>query len=232
VTTSKRPWDGIVPLEDQEVYKLAGFGTPVGFGARPALLVIDVQYRTVGHDPAKPIREAIAEYPTACGTLGWKAVPHIAAIMAGFRERGFPVIFPHIAPKAAYDRGQFADKVPGVMGINAAGYEFVREVAPRPGEILIPKYQASAFSGTPLLSHLVRLGVDSIVFTGCTTSGCVRASVVDAASLNFKCVVPEEAVYDRGIASHAVNLFDMASKYADVMPARDVARLVSALQPG
>jgi maleamate amidohydrolase len=230
VTTTKKPWDGIVPAEDQEVYALAGFGTPVGFGSRPALLVIDVQYRTVGHDPAKPIREAIKEYPTATGTLGWKAVPHIAEIVASFRRRGFPVIFPHIAPKAAYDRGQFADKVPGVMSINAAGYEFVREVAPQEGDILIPKFQASAFSGTTLLSHLIRLKVDSIVFTGCTTSGCVRASVVDGASLNFKCVVPEDAVYDRGVASHAVNLFDMANKYADVMPARDVARLVSEIR--
>jgi nicotinamidase-related amidase len=230
VTTTKRPWDGVVSAEDQEVYKLAGFGTPVGFGSRPALLVIDVQYRTVGHDPAMPIRDAIKEYPTATGTLGWKAVPRIAEIIASFRARGFPVIFPHIAPKAAYDRGQFADKVPGVMSINAAGYEFVREVAPQPGEILIPKYQASAFSGTTLMAHLVRLQVDSIVFTGCTTSGCVRASVVDAASLNFKCVVPEDAVYDRGTVSHAVNLFDMANKYADVMPARDVSRLVDALR--
>jgi len=115
------------------------------------------------------------------------------------------------------------------MGIDAAGYEFVREAQPVAGEILVPKHQASAFSGTVLLSHLVRLKVDSLVFTGCTTSGCVRASVVDAASLNLRCVVPEDAVYDRSSVSHAVNLFDMAAKYADVMPARDVVRLISAL---
>lgn len=224
-----RPWDGIVPPEEQELYRLAGFGTPVGFGKRPALLVIDVQYRTVGHDAKKPIRDAVRDYATSCGEVGWRAVPQIAAVMEAFRARGFPVLFPHIAPKAAYDRGQFADKVPGVMAVPAQGYRFVEEVAPREGEVLVPKYQASAFSGTTLLSHLVRLGIDSLVFTGCTTSGCVRASVVDAASLNFKAVVAEDAVYDRSRISHAVNLFDMASKYADVMPAADVVSMIRAL---
>src|SRR5687767_3426478 len=110
MTTGKRPWDGIVPVEEQEIYRAAGFGTPVGFGKRPALLVIDVQYRTVGSGP-RPILEAIREYPTATGELGWRAIPHIAAVMAAFRERGLPILFPHIAPKADYDRGQFADKV-------------------------------------------------------------------------------------------------------------------------
>jgi nicotinamidase-related amidase len=229
VSRGKRPWDGIVPDDEQEIYRLAGFGTPVGFGKRPALLVIDVQYRTVGHDPHKPLREAVRDYATSCGEVGWKAVPRIAAVMQAFRKRGFPILFPHIAPKAAYDRGQFADKVPGVMAVPPEGYKFVSEVTPLEGDILIPKHQASAFSGTTLLSHLVRLGADSIVFTGCTTSGCVRASVVDAASLNFKCVVVEDAVYDRSHVSHAVNLFDMASKYADVMPAAEAARLVAAL---
>jgi nicotinamidase-related amidase len=226
---ARRPWDGIVPDEEQEIYRLAGFGTPVGFGKRPALLVIDVQYRTVGHDPRKPIREAVRDYATSCGEIGWKTVPHIARMMEAFRKRGFPILFPHIAPKAAYDRGQFADKVPGVMAVPPEGYKFVAEVAPREGEVLIPKYQASAFSGTTLLSHLVRLGVDSIVFTGCTTSGCVRASGVDAASLNNTCVVPEDAVYDRSQVSHAVNLFDMASKYADVIPTHEAVGLVEAL---
>lgn len=225
--TTKRPWDGVVPVAEQELYRLAGFGTSVGFGSRPALLVIDVQYRTVGSTP-RPIGEAIREYPTACGDVGWAAVPRIATMIGAFRERGLPILFPHIAPKQGYDRGQFADKVPGVMAIPAAGYDFVREAAPAGGDILVPKHQASAFSGTTLLSHLIRLGIDSLVFTGCTTSGCVRASVVDAASLNFRCVVPEDCVYDRSSVSHAVNLFDMASKYADVMPSADVARLLPA----
>src|SRR3954470_24150700 len=176
-----RPWDAIIPEADRETYRLAGFGTPAGVGSRPALLVIDVQYRTVGH-ASKPIREAIKEYPTSCGEVGWKAVSHIAELVAFFRSRGWPVLYPHIAPKSGYDRGAFADKVPGVMTIPPAGYEFVREIAPVAGDILIPKFQASAFFGTQLASYLISLHVDSLVFTGCTTSGCVRASVVDACS--------------------------------------------------
>jgi maleamate amidohydrolase len=222
---SGRPWDGLVPTEDQEIYRLAGFGTPGGFGKRPALLVIDVQYRTVGDVP-RPIREAIRQYPTSCGEVGWKAVERIVELVTCFRERGFPILYPHIAPKSSYDKGAFADKVPGVMSIPPAGYEFVREVAPRPEDILIPKNQASSFFGTSLASYLVSLGVDSLVFTGCTTSGCVRASVVDACSLNYKAIVPQDAVFDRSPVSHGVNLFDMASKYADVMLTQDAIRIL------
>ena len=221
-------WDELIPPEEQEIYKLAGFGTPGGFGRRPALLVIDVQYRTIGHQP-RPIRDAIAEYPTSCGEIGWKAVAHIARLVGVFRQRNLPILYPHIAPKASYDAGAFAAKAPGVMGIPAAGYEFVREVAPHSGDILIPKHQASAFFGTSLASYLVSLQVDSLVITGCTTSGCVRASVVDACSLNYKIAVPHDAVFDRSSVAHAVNLFDMSSKYANVMTTSDALALVEAL---
>ena len=82
--------------------------------------------------------------------------------------------------------------------------------------MLIPKKHPSAFFATPLTSHLIDLGADTLVVTGCTTSGCVRGSVVDAFAFNFRVLVPHDAVYDRSATSHAVNLFDMASKYADV----------------
>jgi len=222
----RRPWDGLIPESELELYRLAGFGNPGGMGRRPALLVIDVQYRTVGDDPARPIGEAIKQYPTSCGEIGWRAVRKIERLVAAFRERGLPILYPHVAHKAAHDRGRFADKVPGIMGIGAEGYAFVREVAPREGDICIPKHHASAFFGTSLASYLVSLGVDSVVFTGCTTSGCVRGSVVDACSYNYRCVVPEDAVFDRSAVSHAVNLFDMANKYADVMTTDDVIALL------
>lgn len=220
-----RPWEAIIPAREREIYRAAGFGNQSGLGRRPALLVIDVQYRTVGETP-RPIEEAIHEYATSCGEIGWRAVAHIGPLMEMFRSRGLPVIFPHVAPKASYDGGRFADKVPTVMSVPPRGYEFVREVTPRPGDILLPKYHPSAFFGTPLASHLVNQGVDSLVVTGCTTSGCVRGTVVDAFSLNYRVVVPEECVYDRSSVSHAVNLFDIASKYADVVRADEVAGLL------
>ncbi|HYG44869.1 MAG TPA: isochorismatase family protein, partial [Bordetella sp.] len=163
-----------------------------------------------------------------CGEHGWRAVPHIAQLLAEFRRIGAPVLYPHVAPKRSHDRGQFEAKVPGVMNVSAPDYDFVKEVSPREGDIQIPKHQASAFHGTALASYLVGLGVDTVVVTGCTTSGCVRATVVDACALNYKVVVPQDAVYDRSQVSHAVNLFDMASKYADVMPTSELVSLLQA----
>jgi len=97
------------------------------------------------------------------------------------------------------------------------GYDFVAEVAPREGDVLLPKKHPSAFFGTPLASYLVGLGADTLVVTGCTTSGCVRGTVVDGFAYNFRVLVPHDCVYDRSAVSHAVNLFDMSEKYADVM---------------
>ncbi len=221
-----RPWAEIIPEEDERRYEAAGFGRPGGVGRRPGLLIIDVQYRTVGTE-RKPYWQAIEEYPTACGEDGWRAVDHIGPLLAAFRERGLPVLYPHVAPKNAdTDSGRLAEKVPAIMGIDAAGYRFVAEVAPEPGDVLLPKKHPSAFFGTPLVSHLIDLRLDTLFVTGCTTSGCVRASVTDAFALNFKVVVPEECVYDRSPASHAVNLWDMNAKYADVMPTEQALALL------
>jgi nicotinamidase-related amidase len=216
-----RPWDGIVGEGEQRVYRAAGFGRPSGYGARPALLIIDVQYRTVGTSP-RPLLEAIAEFPTSCGEVGWAAVRRIEPLLALFRRHRWPVLYPHVAPKVATEGGRLAEKVPAIMGVAAKGYEFVREVAPVEGDVLLPKKHPSAFFGTALASHLIDLHADTVVVTGCTTSGCVRGTVVDAFAYNFKVVVPEECVYDRGATSHAVNLFDMSEKYADVAPAAEV----------
>lgn len=225
---SRRPWDDVVSAEEQAAYRAAGFGGPSGMGRRPALLIIDVQYRTVGTRPM-PFGEAIREFPTSCGDVGWAAVRAIEPVLALFRERGWPVLYPHVAPKRPTDGGRLADKVPAIMSIPAHGYEFVAELAPRDGDVLVPKKHPSAFFATSLASHLIDLGADTLVVTGCTTSGCVRASVVDAFSYNFRVLVPEECVYDRSRVSHAVNLFDMAEKYADVAPVSGILSRLRAL---
>ena len=219
------PWDDVISEEEQRAYGAAGFGRPSGLGSRPALLVIDVQYRTVGSVRA-PFWEAIKEFPTACGEVGWQAVDAMVPLVQLFREKGWPILYPHVAPKIANEGGRLAEKVPAIMGVAAKGYEVVAEVAPRAGDVLLPKKHPSAFFGTALCSHLIDLAVDTVVVTGCTTSGCVRGTVVDAFSLNFKVAVPFDCVYDRGATSHKVNLFDMSQKYADVMPVTDlIARL-------
>ena len=148
--------------------------------------------------------------------MAWKAVDNIKLLVDEFRQRGWPVLYPHVAPKNKNEGGRLAEKVPAIMNIPAHGYEFVKEIAPQPGDVLLPKKHPSAFFATALTSHLIDLQADTLVITGCSTSGCVRSSVVDAFALNFKVLVPQDAVYDRSRVSHAVNLFDMAEKYADV----------------
>jgi nicotinamidase-related amidase len=212
-----KPWDGIVSEQDEKQTFAAGFGRPGGVGKRPALLIIDVQYRTIGTTP-KPFFESIKEYPTSCGEVGWNAMRSIAVLLAEFRRNDWPVLYPHVAPKnKATDSGRLAEKVPAIMNIPMKGYEFPPEIAPREGDVLLPKKHPSAFFGTPLTSYLVDLGVDTLIVTGCTTSGCVRGTVVDGFAYNFRAIVPHDCVYDRSQVSHAVNLFDMSEKYADVM---------------
>jgi maleamate amidohydrolase len=215
--TPDRPWGDVISADDEERYARAGFGKPSGFGERPGLLVIDVQYRTIGDSP-KPFYDSLEDYTTSCGEVGWAAVPHIGKLIAAFRAAELPILYPHVAPKLAEDRGgTLGQKVPGIMDVPDRGYRFPDEVAPQPGDLLLPKKHPSAFFGTPLASYLINVGADSLVITGCSTSGCVRGSVVDAFAYNFRVLVPHDAVYDRSATSHAVNLFDMASKYADVM---------------
>jgi maleamate amidohydrolase len=210
------PWSGIVPDEDERRYNAAGFGRKSSLGKRPALLIIDVQYRTIGTSPL-PFWDSIKEFSTSCGDVGWAAMANIRRLLDRFRERDWPVMYPYVAPKEAFDVGRLAEKVPALMTIASKGYEFPHQIAPSPKDVLLPKKHPSAFFGTPLASYLIDKGADSVVVTGCTTSGCVRGSVVDAFAYNFRVMVPHDAVYDRSQTAHAVNLFDMAAKYANVM---------------
>ena len=226
---TKKPWDGVIPAEELLAYEKAGFGAPSGLGRKPGLLIIDVQYRTVGTEP-KPFFESIKEFPTSCGEVGWKAVGNIAKLLGLFRVKNWPVVYPYVAPKIEHDHGRLAEKIPALMTVSAKGYEFVPDVAPSPKDLLLPKRHPSAFFGTPLVSYLINMGVDSLIVTGCTTSGCVRSTVVDAFSYNFKLGVPQDAVYDRSATSHAVNLFDMSSKYADVSTTEELLGTLSKLE--
>lgn len=216
------PWDGLISDEDLRHYEMAGFGHPSGIGSRPALLIIDVQYRTLGNTP-KPFEQAVTEdYTTACGQVGWDAVKNIVKLVELFREREWPVLYPHVAPKLSFDRGTLGAKVPSIMDVPEQGYKIPDEIAPRPGDVMLPKKHPSAFFGTPLASYLIDLKADTLVVTGCSTSGCVRGTVVDGFAYNFKALVPHDAVYDRSHTVHAVNLFDMAQKYADVASTDEV----------
>jgi len=216
-----KPWDGIIPQQELDIYRKAGFGGSSELGSKPALLVIDVQYRTVGSKRV-PIEESMKEFRTSGGEIAWAAVDKIVLLLNFFRERAWPIIYPYVAPKIASDYARISEKSPGLMTTDLRGYDFVDAVAPRDRDLLLPKRHPSAFFGTPLISYLVDLGVDTLVVTGCATSGCVRSTVVDGFSYNFRIAVPQDAVFDRSQVTHAVNLFDMASKYAEVAPTTEI----------
>lgn len=221
-------WDGIITPEEIQVYKEAGFtGNKVGMGINPALLIIDVQYRTLGTDV--PILQSIREsgYNSSCGEMAWSSVSQIKRLLDIVRTKSIPVIYAVVERSNKFDAGRWADKVPGfgtqeIHREGNRGTEIVEEIKPEDKDIIISKRYASAFFGTHLMTHLNILGVDSLIVTGCSTSGCVRATVVDAFSYGFKVIIPQECVYDRSITSHKVNLFDMNYKYADVLEVDEV----------
>ena len=109
------------------------------------------------------------------------------------------------------------------------GTAIVADIAPGDRDIVVYKQKPSAFHGTPLVDYLVKLGVDGLIFTGTTTSGCVRAAVIDAFSYNFRCTVVEDGCFDRSTASHAINLCDMNAKYGDVVGSDEVIAYANSL---
>jgi maleamate amidohydrolase len=190
-----------------------GFHGRAGFGLRPALLVVDVN---VGFtDP---------ESPLACGLDG--VVVAIQRLLGEARAAGLPVVYTTVS----YDEGDrlaaaaFIDKIPALLTLEAGSrwVEIDPRIAPLPDEPVLNKLFASAFFGTPLSSLLTAAGCDGVIVTGASTSGCVRATVVDALQHGFRPVVPREAVGDRNPAAHEANLYDIDTKYGDVVSLDEV----------
>jgi nicotinamidase-related amidase len=232
---AKRIWDDYLTERDRQVFEAAGYGRRGGFGTRPALFIIDVQYNFCGDEP-QPILEAVKKYRTACGEEAWQAVPHIERLMQLCRRKTFPIFYTvsERRPDMLDSGVQVAKSHRGAERTSQEGThatQTVEALKPRVQDFLIGKRKPSAFFGTPFMSHLNFLDVDTLIVTGCTTSGCVRATAVDAFSYNFKVVIPEETTFDRFQSSHAMNLFDLNCKYADVVPTDEVARYLEEL-PG
>lgn len=218
-------WDKFLTDRDKAVFAKSGYGSRQGFGDSPALLVVDVTYAFAG-DRREPILRSIERYRTACGEEGWAAVDQIRTLLGAARSAGVPVVYTRgIDRRGEDDAGRWASKnaraAEDYRSDGGRRNEIVEPIAPQPNDVVIAKAKPSAFFGTPLLSYLIQWRVDTLLVTGGTTSGCVRATVVDAFSYNFRVAVVEEACFDRGQASHALNLFDMNAKYADVVCASE-----------
>jgi len=193
--------------------KHEGFHGRAGFGQRPALLVIDVNLGFT--DPASPLVCDLEDVVAA-----------IRRLLDEFRRAELPVVYTTVS----YDEGDkvaaaaFIDKIPALLTLEAGSrwVEIDPRIAPLPSEPVLNKLFASAFYGTPLSSLLASAGCDSVVVTGASTSGCVRATAVDAIQHGYRPSVPREAVGDRNQAAHEANLYDIDTKYGDVVSVDDV----------
>jgi nicotinamidase-related amidase len=217
-------WDDILTERDKQVFAAAGYGKRQGFGHKPAVIVVDVNYNFVGDVP-EPILDSIKKYRNSCGEEGWEGVYQIRRLLETARAKAIPIFYSTgQARTTTLNAGRWHGKNSRGEEDFAHrafdGNEIVREIAPQEGDVVIHKDKPSVSFGTSLMSYLNELQVDTLLVAGTTTSGCVRATVVDAFSYNYKVVVVEECVFDRGQASHKVNLFDMQAKYADVVPLR------------
>src|SRR5882672_5392894 len=234
---SEPVWNKFLTERDKQVFAAAGYGARAGFGSRPALLVIDVSYAFCGDRP-EPILESIKRWRNSCGAESWVAIGHIKRLSEKAHDRELPVIYTTGVRRADnWDSGGWRSKnsrsgeAPKTAS-NRDGYDIVDEIAPGPKDIVIYKQKPSGFFATPMAGYLTQLHCDSVIVTGTTTSGCVRATVLDAFSNNYRVTPAEEACFDRSEASHAINLCDMQAKYADVLPVEDVKRYLASLPKG
>jgi maleamate amidohydrolase len=223
-----RVWDRFLTEQDK-AHVAARPPRRKGFGKKPALLLID-NYRWVVGDHPEPILEAIKTWPGSTGLAGWEGIKRIREVLDVAREVGMPVIHvtgldDNVMPGWASSReGAAKEYSAEEMDRIRRKYDIVDELSPRPGEPVLHKSSPSAFWGTPLIGYLVGLGIDTVIVCGESTSGCVRASVVEGCTYRYRMIVVEEGVYDRHEAPHAINLFDMNQKYADVLPLEEVAQ--------
>ncbi len=201
-----------------EVYREKGFGKRQGSGDHPALLIIDFALGFTAEE-SSPLR-------CDCDS----ALAHTAKLLDAARQRRLPVIYTTVAydelGRAAAEA--FIAKVPALALLQPGGRwtHIDPRIEPRPGETVLTKLFTSAFFGTPLAQLLHGCGCDTVIVVGNSTSGCVRATVVDAMQHGFRVIVPREAVADRAAGAHEASLTDIDAKYGDVVSTAEVLALI------
>lgn len=229
-STSGYPWSGL--LDEPEVTALRRYQRPRPTApelVRPALLVIDVVPSFLG--PDRPVLEAQEASRQACGVHGWRRIPTIRGLLSLFRDHGWPVMFTVVSPLQGHIE---QSKRPTPRAAAPEGDDLwsrsdvvVQQLAPASDEPIVGKTRSSAFFGTPLNAMLVRLGIQTLVLAGCTTSGCVLASAIDACSNGFDVVVDHEACFDRVPTLHDAALVTMDAKWAWVMGDDEIRRALT-----
>lgn len=212
-------WRDVIPEKDIKLY--AHYARDTYVGERPALLAIDLYDSVYRGGPLEP-SELNETYPNSCGVFAHNAIKPTKRLFAAARAAQLPIFYctqdtrPNNRPAGAHSTHRKG------VSLDPEALAIYHEFAPQETDILIYKQRASVFQGTPLLSHLNLIGVQSLIVCGESTSGCVRASVVDAYSNGFHVSLVEECTYDRSELCHKVNLFDMHHKYVDVMHVDEV----------
>jgi maleamate amidohydrolase len=208
-----RVWDRFLTEQDHK-HLAAGWKKtePFGLGQRPVLIVVDDVVAILGQEP-EPLLEGVRKFRFRMGVDAWGAVEKTMQLVDAARRNSVQVISTTLTRPHPW----VPFRSPEIVAEFARGADFVSQVAPLPTELVIHKVGASGFLGTSLLSHLIANRVDTVLVCGNSTSGCVRATVVDAACYGFLTAVVEECTFDRTEASHAMSLFDMDQKYADVI---------------
>ena len=205
-------WKDIISSDVLKIYE--PYRRDLYVGDRPALLAIDLYNSVYQGDPTKYPEELVDQYPSSCGKFAWDAVEPTKKLFVACRAADLPIIY--LTGSVRKNRVHSTNRQSSYDGGNKM-MDIHPAFEPKDGDLIIRKERASAFHSTPLVAHLTRLGVNSLIICGESTSGCVRASVVDAYSYGYHVTIAEECVFDRSAISHKVNLFDLHHKYADVM---------------
>lgn len=229
-------WDEFLTERDRAVFAKAGHGQRAGFRDRPCLLIIDINYAFVGDRP-EDILVSVERFRNSCGRAGWDAMAKLVPVLDAARSRGIPVLYttsdpryPELTLKSWGFKNRRVNE-PVDASIEVESNRIPDMIEPQQGETVIYKKKPSAFFGTPLIQLLISHEVNQIICCGTSTSGCVRASVIDAFSHNYRVAVIEDCTFDRGEASHAINLFDMNAKYADVVRSEEVIQYLQGIEP-
>jgi len=224
-----KEWQKFFPEEERKIYEKAGYKGKQTFGQNPALLIIDVILGFTGTKPME-IMDAIEEFPTSCGKVAWEALPKIRKLLHACREAEIPVVYSTSDPEFKAAFGNATKRAVDSTDYDRRAMEFPEMIKPIEGEFIVRKARASAFFGTHLITYLVHKGVDCLLVTGTSTCGCVRGTVLDGYSYGFPVFLVEECVFDRSRTSHLVNLFEMNSKYATVIPLVEALSYVNGLK--
>ncbi len=220
-------WQEVVPEAERAHMQRVGFGGGQAFGAKPALLIVDVTRGFVGSE-RKPIAESMKEYPTSCGEVGWAAMEKIKVLLDACRGHHIPVVYTTGDPYLwQFMPGPTKNNLKPVTSADWRGEDIPDMIAPLSTELVLHKARASAFVGTPLLLYLNYKRIDTLIIAGTTTSGCVRSTVIDAFANGFTCFVAEECTFDRVQTAHLSNLYDMNAKVADVITVDDVLKYIA-----